>query len=430
VNLDRSLVVLEGGERDHDGLVSRIGSARFVLIGEASHGSREFYRERARLTRRLIEELGFDAVAIEADWPDALHVHHYVEGANDARDAREALGGFTRFPAWMWRNVEVLDFVHWLRSWNDGHPQTKVGFYGLDLYGMFDAIAGVLRYLERHDRSAAARARERYACLTPYIGEASSYALAALRLNETCERAVHEQLREMRERRIAAMAADDELFGAEQNAALVKSAELYYRSMIGAAAASWNVRDRHMADTLGEIAHHLDENRRRPSRIVVWEHNSHVGDARATEVAELGEMNVGQLARERYGRDAFLIGMTTYDGSVTAAPTWEAPAERMSIVPAMPGSFEALFHDLRVPSFLLLPDTDGHLPAELDRRRLERAIGVVYRPQTERASHWFHARLASQFDAVVHFDRTSAIDPLDARVRMAIEPPETYPFAV
>ncbi len=429
-----ALVALDGGEREHDALLDAIGDARFVLLGEPTHGSHEVYRDRARITERLMLERGFDALAVEADWPDALRVNEYVAGGGVDRDAAAALSGFAgRFPAWMWRNREVASFVERMRALR--RDEREVGFYGLDLYSMYTSIEHVVRYLDSVDPDAAARARARYECFRRFDEDTSRYAShVGLGLGDSCERQATEQVDELRQRMLTARASgvdDDALFYAEQNARLVKSAEAYYRNMFGGSATTWNLRDRHMIDTLGTLVQHLDHRLGRASKIVVWAHNSHLGDARATEMGSLGELNVGQLARERYGRDAFLVGFTTYDGTVTAAPAWDRPPEVKRIRPAIAGSFEAIFHATGVPRFMLLPDADGHLPSELRHERLERAIGVVYRPDTERASHWFGARLGDQFDAVIHLDHTSAVEPLETGPGwIGGEAPETYPFAL
>jgi erythromycin esterase-like protein len=421
-----ALQPLDGGAHDYDALLARIGDARFVLIGEASHGTHDFYAERVRLTQRLVAELGFDAVAIEADWPDAYRANRFVRGESDDGDAEEALRGFKRFPTWMWRNTDVLDFVGWLRETNDVRDRrSRVAFYGLDLYSLYASIDAVLAFLERVDRSAAARARARYACFDHFGRDTSSYAYAAaLNLDASCEREVTQQLVEMRARYLerSPFASEEEL-DVEQNARVVKNAESYYRHMLHGSMATWNLRDRHMADTLANVVQHLDRRLGRPSRVIVWAHNSHVGDARATEVGRAGELTLGQLARERYGRDAFLVGMTTYAGTVTAADDWDRPAERKTVRPALSGSFEELFHLTGVPRFLLSP-------VAIHGERLERAIGVVYRPDTERVSHWFPAHLARQFDAVIHLDHTRAVEPIERVAVRTPEAPETYPFAV
>jgi Erythromycin esterase homolog len=406
-----------------------------VLLGEASHGTHEFYRERARITRRLIEEKGFVAVAVEADWPDAYRVNRYVRGAPEDADAEEALRGFRRFPTWMWRNAEVLDFVGWLRAHNDRQGAGgAVGFYGLDLYSLYASVAEVIAYLERVDPPAAERARERYACFEHFGGEQTYGRAVSLGISEPCRRGVVAQLTELQRSADAylrrdGVAAEDEQFYAEQNARLVASAEEYYRSMFGEAASSWNLRDRHMTDTLARLSGHLARHGN-PARIVVWEHNSHLGDARMTEMSRRGELNVGQLARERWPDDVALVGFTTYSGTVTAASAWDAPAERKRVRPALPDSYEALFYEIGEPRFVLDLLT-GEAAEALRRPRLERAIGVIYRPETERPSHYFHARLAGQFDAVIHIDETRAVEPLERTPGWELgEPPETYPTAL
>jgi erythromycin esterase-like protein len=430
---------LEGAAGDYDALLGLVGAARLVLLGEASHGTHEFYAERAAVTRRLIEEKGFTAVAVEADWPDAYRVNRYVRGESEDRDAHEALGGFRRFPTWMWRNTVVVEFVEWLRAYNDAlpAPATKVGFYGLDLYSLYTSIEAVLGYLDRVDPEAARRARGRYSCFEHFGEDTTAYAYAAAYGGaESCEPGVVEQLVELR-RRASELAgrdgrvARDEFFHAEQNARLVKNAEEYYRSMFRGRVNSWNMRDRHMAETLDALVAHLSSEGR-AAKVAVWEHNSHLGDARATEMGEGGEWNVGQLVRERYARDCFLVGFTTHSGTVTAAQDWDEPGRRRRVRPALEGSYEALFHDAEPGRFMLDLREEGAARELLSRPRLERAIGVVYRPETERLSHYFHARLAGQFDAVLHFDETRAVEPLEPSVHWEAgeEPPETYPTGI
>ena len=421
---------LRGSAADYDALLDLVGDARFVLLGEASHGTAEFYRERAEITKRLLFEKGFAAVAVEADWPDAYRVNRYVRGAGGDASADSALGGFKRFPTWMWRNAEVLGFVGWLRARNDAVDEAaRAGFYGLDLYSLNLSVQAVLEYLDKVDPEAARRARYRYGCFEQFGEDPQAYGYAAsFGLEESCEQQVVDQLVELRRaaadyaRRDGRVAAD-ELFYAEQNARLVQNAEQYYRAMFQGRVSSWNLRDRHMAETLEALARHLDRPGR-PARIVVWAHNSHLGDARATEMGEGGELNVGQLVRQRHGASAVLVGFTTYTGTVTAASEWDGPAERKGVRPALPGSWEAVFHAAGLPRFLL-PLRGSR---EWDGARLERAIGVIYRPETERASHYFHARLSRQFDAVLHFDETEAVRPLERAAAPAEqEPAETFP---
>jgi erythromycin esterase-like protein/predicted phosphoribosyltransferase len=416
---------------DYAALIERAATARHVLLGEATHGTHEFYRERAEVTKRLIAEHGFIAVAVEADWPDAYRVNRFVRGVSGDDDADAALGDFRRFPAWMWRNAVVAEFVQWLRDWNDALPSgaPKVGFYGLDLYSLYTSIEAVIAYLEEVDPEAAERARHRYACFDQFGRDPQVYAYeAGIGGIEPCEQQVVEQLVELRDAAAEPAARDggidaDRHFYAEQNARLVVNAERYYRTMFRGGVASWNLRDRHMAETLEELVAHL-ERTSGPAKVAVWEHNSHLGDNRATELGQAGQLNVGQLVRERHGAEALLVGFTTFTGTVTAASNWGGPAERKHVRRALPGSWEELFHDEGLPAFVL----DAH---GVHGRRLERAIGVVYRPETERISHYFHARLADQFDAVVHLDETHAVEPLERLSQWETgELPETYPWGV
>jgi erythromycin esterase-like protein len=429
---------LTGSPEDFDPLMKLIGDAPLLLLGEASHGTHEFYRQRAELTKRLIHEKGFTAVAVEADWPDAYRVNRYVRAESDDADAVDALAGFQRFPAWMWRNADVLDFVGWLRAYNDSlSPKgAKVGFYGLDLYSLHASIEAVLKYLEKIDPEGARRARHRYSCFEHFGADPQTYGYAAgLGLSHTCETEVVNQLIELQRsaavyaRRDGRIAADD-FFYAEQNARVVRDAEEYYRSMFGSRVTSWNLRDGHMAETLDALMAHIERQHETP-KVVVWAHNSHLGDARATEMRIAGELNLGQLVRERYGSDAVLIGFTTYSGTVTAASNWGDAAERKSVRPALPGSYEALFHDVGIPRFALNLRDGGQAANGLRDPLLERAIGVIYLPETERVSHYFAAHLSSQFDGILHFDQTRAVEPLERTAEWgAGEVAETFPSGV
>lgn len=434
--LRRAALRLRRAPSDFDLLLERIGDAQVVLLGEASHGTHEFYRARAELTRRLIEEKGFDVIAVEADWPDAYRVNRFVRSASNDTDAEEALAGFKRFPTWMWRNSDVLDFVGWLREYNATLPpeRPRVGFYGLDLYALYTSIAAVLDFLDQADPVMARQARERYACFEHFADNSQAYGFAAVRgLTESCEHDAIQQLVDM-QRHAAELAQrdgripQDEYFHAEQNARLVVNAEAYYRAMFHGRVNSWNLRDRHMTDTLLALIRHF-QSKGQAARVVVWEHNSHIGDARATQMGAAGEWNVGQLTRQVFRDNAVLVGFTTYEGTVTAASDWDAVAERKHVRPALPGSVEALFHDTGIDRFLLL--LNDPRVSFLDTPLLERAIGVIYRPETERLSHYFHARLCRQFDAVFHYDHTRAVEPLErGAVWEAGEVPETYPHAV
>ncbi|MFL5702674.1 MAG: erythromycin esterase family protein [Ktedonobacteraceae bacterium] len=426
---------LIGAAHDYDPLLDLIGDAHFVLIGEASHGTHEFYRERATITKRLIMEKGFTVVAIEADWPDAYRVNRYVRDIDDDTSGNEALAGFKRFPTWMWRNTDVLEFIEWLRLYNRGlaPDRPKVGFYGLDLYSLYTSIEAVIAYLEQVDPEAAQRARTRYSCFEHFGEDTASYGYAAsLGLTASCEDDVVNQLKELQQKmtnyaRRDGRGAEDEFFYAQQNARLARDAEEYYRSMFRASDESWNVRDRHMADTLDALVAHFDRYGG-STKAVVWEHNSHLGDARATSTSAEGELNVGQLVRERYDQDARLIGFTTYSGTVTAASDWDQPAERKRVRPALAGSYEFLFHQTGIENFLLDLRADEKVMAGLHKPRLERAIGVIYLPQTERRSHYFHARLPEQFDAIIHLDQTQALEPLEPTAQwQSGEVEETFP---
>lgn len=440
VSVIRSVATpVQSGVPPDDALFDLVGDARFVLIGEASHGTHEFYAARAQMTRRLVEARGFCAVAVEADLPDADRVNRYVRGRGADSTAEESLRGFERFPTWMWRNADVLDFVGWLRTHNDraGDERGKAGFYGLDLYSLHRSADEVIRYLESVDPAAAARARERYSCFDHSDGDGQEYGFAAaFGAGQSCAQAVVKQLVELRRHgldhaRRHGLNAEDELFYAEQNARLVRDAERYYRTMFGGRVSSWNLRDEHMVETLDALANHLGRQRGKPAKIVVWAHNSHLGDARATEMAARGELNLGQLMRERHPGDCRLIGFTTYTGTVTAADDWGAPAERKQVRPALAGSVEELFHEVGQKEFMVAVG-GGLVAAEaLRAARLERAIGVIYRPHTERQSHYFRSRVADQFDAVIHIDETRALEPLERTARWdAGELPETYPHAV
>jgi erythromycin esterase-like protein len=434
----KSILPLHGKE-DYDPLLSLIGDARFVLIGEASHGTHEFYAERAAITQRLVHEKGFGAVCIEGDWPDAFRVDCFVRGRTNDASPEEALGGFGRFPTWMWRNEVVRDFVEYLREHNAARPEEKqVGFYGLDLYSMFGSIQAVLAHLDRVDPEAAKRARHRYSCFERFDEDSQAYGYAAsASLADSCEQEALRELVELRSRSLDRSAGDgealDDFFSAEQNARLVRNAEQYYRSMFRGRASSWNLRDRHMAETLEAVEGHLAAVGR-SAKVVVWAHNSHLGDARHTEMARRGEVNLGQLARERYGEQVRLIGFSTNVGTVTAAHDWDEPGHRMRVRRSLEGSYERVFADVAAGTgesrFLLLLRGSGEAISALMTPRLQRAIGVIYRPETERASHYYGVELPRQFDAMIHIDETTALRGLEAGEhweRGVEEPPETFP---
>ncbi|HEX8368726.1 MAG TPA: erythromycin esterase family protein [Pyrinomonadaceae bacterium] len=416
-------------------ILALVGDARFVLIGEASHGTHEFYQCRAEVTKRLIAEKGFAAVAVEADFPDAYRVNRFVRGIGSDKNADEALRDFERFPLWMWRNTEVLEFVEWLKEFNAHKPlNNQAGFYGIDLYSLHASMEAVLEYLDKIDPEAARRARSRYSCFDHHGEDAQSYGYAAsFDLSQSCETEAVNQLVEL-QRRAAEYAnrdgfvARDEYFFAEQNARLVKNAEEYYRQMFRGRVSSWNLRDSHMAETLSALATHL-ENQGQSAKIVVWAHNSHLGDARATDMSRgRGEWNVGQLVREKYGAgEVRLIGFTTFEGTVTAATNWDEPAQLKRVRQGLNNSYERLLHQIGTPNFFLNL-RDEETKEILRRPMLERAIGVIYRPETERVSHYFEASLSEQFDGVIHFDKTRALEPLDEVSSWRHDDaPETFP---
>jgi erythromycin esterase-like protein len=426
---------LAGLPSDFDPLVEIAGDKRFVLIGEASHGTHEFYSIRAEITQRLIREKGFAGVAVEADWPDAYHANAYACGRTQVRDADAALSGFEGFPVWMWRNTVVLSFIEWLRNYHR-EAERIAGFWGIDLYSLQRSRSAVIGYLDRVDPDAARRARYRYSCFDHFGEDTQEYGYSAsFGLSETCEQEVLAQLIEIQRSaadyaRRDGRVAEEEFFSAEQNARLVKNAERYYRSMFEPGVSSWNVRDQHMADTLDELAAFLDRRYGR-AKLVVWAHNSHLGDARATEASQRGEWNVGQLMRERHPGDVVNIGFSTYRGTVTAADNWGEPSRTKRIRPGLAGSYEELFHRAEISRFVLMPDAGRDMVEQMGRPRLQRAIGVIYRPETERLSHYFHARLADQFNAIIHIDETSAVRPLGPRIpERSGEAPETFPAGV
>jgi erythromycin esterase-like protein len=416
-------------------IVEAIGDAQVVLIGEASHGTDEFYRVRADITAALIQQKGFTQVAAEADWPDAYRVNRFVRHASDDADPVAALADFTRFPRWMWRNDVVVEFISWLRDRNSEHTAAnRAGFYGLDLYSLHSSIEAVLGYLVRVDPEEATRARQRYACFDHFQQDSQAYGYAAsVGLSRSCEDEVVRQLIDLRRRaadyanrdgRIAA----DEYFFAEQNARLVRNAEQYYRTMFAGRVESWNLRDSHMMETLTALIERASREGG-SGKTVVWAHNSHLGDARATQMGQWGELNLGQLVRERFGTSTCLIGFTTHMGTVTAARDWDAPVEQRRVRPSLDGSYEHLFHATGLPRFFV-DLREEPVRSALTPSRLERAIGVIYAPGTERASHYFRAHLARQFDVLIHIDDTHAIRPLERWAREEADVPDTYPTGI
>jgi erythromycin esterase-like protein len=426
-----------------DSLIDQVGDASIVLLGEATHGSRDFYRVRAEISKHLIVQKGFDAIAVEADWPDALRLSRFVQGIPRPdrtlppdRHVEQALSGFTRFPLWMWRNTEVVRLAHWLQDHNQQieKREDRIGFFGLDLYSLRSSMDAVVRYLSQVDPEAARRARERYSCFDHLAEDPQRYGYAAsFGMKKDCEDEVVRQLIELTSGHASTLAGGahpEELFYAQQNARVAHNAEAYYRSMFAGRNESWNLRDTHMMETLSALRDHIAQRKGRPGKIVVWAHNSHIGDARATEMGWEGQLNLGQLVRERFGmHDTFLLGFTTHEGTVTAASDWDGATERKDIRPSMPGSIERLLHEVGLESFLIRFRDRPALRDMLHAHEwLERAIGVIYLPESERASHYFQARPARQFDAILHIDRTEALRPLDKSSHWKDEEvPDTFP---
>ena len=411
-------------------LMERIGEARYVLMGEASHGTREYYTWRAEISKRLIQEKGFSFIGVEGDWPDCYQVNRFIKGDPElGTDARAVLQCFNRWPTWMWANEEIAELITWLREWNAGQPEErKVGFYGIDVYSLWDSLYAVLGYLSRADGKAVETALRAFRCFEPYREDPQEYAWSTMMVPTGCEQEVARLLGEVRQQVSKAAAVPgldgrEAQFNAEQNALVARNAEQYYRTMIRGGAESWNLRDRHMMDTLDRLmAHHGPQ-----ARSIVWAHNTHIGDARATDMADAGMWNIGQLAREeRGGEGVVLIGFGSYRGSVIAGRSWGAPMERMPVPPAHEGSMESAMHRAGHEDKLLLLTQSGAPPA-LGEERTHRAIGVVYNPENERWSNYVPTLLTERYDAFLYLDRTHAVKPLHVTLHETDEPAETFP---
>ncbi len=414
------------GSANLDSLLDRIGDAKVVLLGEATHGTSEFYRMRERISQELIARKGFRFVAIEGDWPDVARLDHYVRHFEFPPSEWTA---FARFPTWMWRNNEVRSFVDWLHTRNAGRRlESRVAIYGLDLYSLYTSIRSVLKYLDDVDPDSARIARQRYGCLTPWQADPATYGHAALTgAYRTCEGEVVRMLEDILHKQSDYAAHDGERFmDAVQNARLVTDAERYYRIMYYGSRASWNLRDNHMFETLKTLlAFHGPD-----AKAIVWAHNSHVGDAAATEMSARGEYNIGHLCRKEFGDKAYSIGFGTHSGTVAAASDWDGPMEVKAVLPSLPQSYEHLCHESGCAQFML-PLRGRSIAAlrnSLLKPRLERAIGVIYRPETELASHYFQAVLPAQFDEYIWFDETRAVTPFETKELEGL--PDTYPFGL
>lgn len=417
--LRRCVQPYTGDSSELDKIINAIGDKTIVLVGEASHGTHEYYKTRAELTQRLIAEKGFNVVACEADWPDSIVVNRFVKGRGSCSSAFESLAGFQRFPTWLWRNADVLAFIEWLRKFNqtiDDYDK-KVGFYGLDLYSLYRSANAVIDYLEPIDPIAASRARRRYSCLSAFGIDEHAYGYASsLGLTKPCEQQVLAELMELQKHAAEYLQKDgrpaaDEYFFVEQNAIVVAAAQKYYGEMFRGRVSTWNLRDRHMVETLVALRNHMKENAQE-MKVVVWAHNSHLGDAAATEMSDRGEYNVGQLVKNLFPKQCFSLGFTGYEGTVTAASEWGGIAERQVVRPGLAGSVESLFHTVDLPAFIL-DCKNPELRSLMRESLLERAIGVIYKPETERQSHYFYSRICEQFDAIIHFQSTQAVEPLE-----------------
>lgn len=416
-------------DRDLDPLMERIGARRLVLLGEASHGTSEYYTWRARLSARLIREKGFRFIAVEGDWPDCYQVNRFIKQREDSgASARDVLHAFARWPTWMWANQEVVQLAEWLWRWNDGRAEAEqVGFYGLDVYSLWESMEAVTEYLDRVDPEAARRARRAYGCFDPYREDVQEYAMATTMVPTSCEDEAVSILRELH-RKAPEYREDgrEAYFDAEQNALTARNAERYYRTMVRGGPTSWNVRDTHMIETLERLLEHHGDG----AKAIVWEHNTHIGDARATDMARAGMVNVGQLARQRWGDDeVVLAGFASYAGSVVAGAEWGAPMQRLPVPPAREGSWEEVLHRAGAADRLLLTEEleDAHGAGVA---RGHRAIGVVYDPEHERWGNYVPTLLPLRYDAMLYLDRTHALHPLLMEVQADAELPETFPSGV
>jgi erythromycin esterase-like protein len=413
---------------DLEPLIDRIGDARYVLLGEASHGTSEFYTWRTEISRRLVLEKGFTFIAVEGDWPDCYRVNRFVRGfPGSGESAESVLHAFERWPTWMWANREVVDLVSWLRGHNDReHPERRVGFYGIDVYSLWDSMRAVVEYLERIDPELARGARRAYACFDPYYEDAQDYARATAIVPTSCEAEAVAVLRELRGR--APEYREDgreSYFNAEQNALVTRNAELYYRTMVRGGPSSWNVRDTHMVETLERVMKHHEPH----AKAIVWEHNTHVGDARYTDMARHGMVNVGQLVRDHHDDEGVVIvGFGTHRGTVIAADEWAEPMERMRVPEARPGSWEDVCHRADAADKLFVFDDadDGGIPG-LDEPIDHRAIGVVYDPRHERWGNYVPTIVPRRYDAFIYVDESQAVDPLHMPVKVDGEVAETFP---
>ena len=410
---------------DLDPLLQEIGEARIVLLGEASHGTSDYYTWRTAISKRLIQEKGFNFIAVEGDWPDCFEVNNFIKGQGSAgKTAMEVLQSYNRWPTWMWGNWEVAALVDWMKQHNAPLPEAQqAGFYGLDVYSLWDSLQEILTYLEQQDGAAVAAARKAFRCFEPYSEDPQEYARAVAFVSPDCEDEVVSMLQALRTKSIAAGPGREAAFGAEQNALVAVNAERYYRAMIRGGGSSWNVRDRHMMETLIRLLdlHGPD------AKAIIWEHNTHVGDARYTDMARSGMVNVGQLVREHYGeQNTFIVGFGSYKGSVIAADEWGDPMEKMEVPPAPRGTWEHLLHEISPQNKLIFSKDLRQVP-ELKDTIGHRAIGVVYHPKMERFGNYVPSIMPYRYDAFAYVDVTRALHPL-AIYQDHTQPPDLYPW--
>jgi erythromycin esterase-like protein len=418
-------------EQDIGALYEHIGQAKLVLLGEASHGTSEYYQWRATISRRLIEEKKFSFIAVEGDWPDCFLINQYVKGRLDpSQSARRVLSNFRRWPTWMWANEEMIDLVDWLKLHNDQQPEkSKVGFYGLDVYSLWESLSTLTQQLKQYDPESVGMVEQVFHCFNRYQGNAHEYARATYFREATCEKHVHGLLEHLKTRKMIFDRHAEGHLQAEQNARVLKNAEAYYRSMVRGGPMSWNIRDFHMTETLDELMKH-HENHGNVAKGIVWEHNTHIGDARFTDMYESGEMNVGQLVRERYGEDnVVLVGFSCYQGSVIAARRWDAPMQAMPVPQGREGSWEEVLHRVS-PDNKLMIFAPQFASDELLEERGHRAIGVVYHPELEHRGNYVPTVLPRRYDALIYFDQTQALHPLRLKPIHDGDMAETYPSAM
>jgi erythromycin esterase-like protein len=410
-----------------DALMEKIGDARIVMLGEASHGTHEYYIWRARLSKRLIEEKGFNFIAVEGDWPDCYRVNRYVKNlSGSGSSAPEVLQCFNRWPTWMWANWEIVSLVEWMHKHNRNKPlNERAGFYGLDVYSLWESLDELKKYLVHKDPETYQVAENAFKCFEPYSPEGQAYARASYRSPISCEDEVIDLLSEVRRKMPLYNTDPEAVFNAEQNAMVTADAEKYYRTMVRGNALSWNVRDQHMYDTLDRLLKFHGKG----AKAIVWEHNTHIGDARATDMREEEMFNIGELARKGYGdKDTFLIGFGSFSGEVVAARKWSGEMQRMPLPAAEKNSWEDILHKTGIDNMLLLSDDlAGISPFRSPVKH--RAVGVVYHPELERMGNYVPSVIPERYDAFMYIDKTKGVHPLHIKPDGG-QMPETYPWGV